>query len=146
MNIDGLTWHVTDELESPATEAIGEGLNVANFAAASLQDVRPLLCFARAASGEVIGGARARTWGQWAELQQLWVDVAHRRRGVGSKLIHLFEARAIERGCHVFYLETFSFQASELYLSLGYSVLADISGFPDGTNMSLMSKTLSSAN
>ena len=142
MNIDRLTWHVTDELESPATEVIAEGLDVANFAAASMRDVRPLLCFARAASGEIIGGARGRTWGRWAELQQLWVDVAHRRRGVGSKLIHLFEARAIERGCRVFYLQTFSFQAPDLYRSLGYSVLADISGFPDGIQMSLMTKNL----
>ena len=51
----------------------------------------------------------------------------YRRRGIGSQLIHEFERVAINRGCRTFYLETFSFQAPSLYLSLGYQVRLEAS-------------------
>jgi GNAT superfamily N-acetyltransferase len=113
----------------PEAAIVDAGLGAANEAAAPLHEVRPLASFARLPSGEVVGGAVGRTWGTCCELQQLWVEPANRRRGVGARLVREFERRAHARGCRTFYLETFSFQAPSLYRVLGYVVRLELTGF-----------------
>lgn len=129
---------VHDTLPEPETTLVGDGLDASNAAAAPLQDVMPLACFARQPSGAVVGGAIGRTWGECCELQQLWVDEAQRRQGIGADLVRAFEARAEARGCRTFYLETFSFQAPSLYRSLGYEVAVALEGFAPGIVKVLM--------
>ncbi len=126
-----LNYTVHDALP-PEAAIVDAGLGDANEAAAPLHEVQPLACFARRPDGEVLGGAVGRTWGTACELQQLWVDQAHRRRGIGAQLVREFESRARERGCRTFYLETFSFQAPSLYRSLGYTVRLELHGFGHG--------------
>jgi len=92
-------------------------------------DVQPLATFARDASGEVIGGAVGRTWGECCQLQQLWVVEPARRAGVGTALVRRFEEHARARGCCTFYLDTFSFQAPAFYRKLGYEPVLEIAGF-----------------
>ena len=117
----------------PDDEALVDaGLGAHNEQAAPLQDVARLSCFARLADGRAVGGAIGRTWGRCGELQQLWVDPAHRRQGLGAGLVRAFERQAQARGCDTFYLETFSFQAPALYLALGYEVGLELTGFAPG--------------
>ena len=129
---------VHDDLPAAEAAVIDAGLDAANAAAAALHEVRPLACFARLPSGVVVGGAVGRTWGACCELQQLWVEPAQRRRGLATRLVRAFEARAQARGCRVFYLETFSFQAPALYRSLGYATRHVIEGFAPGVAKFLM--------
>jgi GNAT superfamily N-acetyltransferase len=123
---------VRDDL--PATEGaiVDAGLDAHNVAAAPLGDVRPLSCFARLPSGEVVGGAVGRTWGRCCEVRQLWVAEAHRGRGLGTSLVRVLEGRAAERGCRTFYLETWTFQARRFYETLGYEVRLAIEGHAPG--------------
>lgn len=127
-----ISWEVHDDAPELEAGIVDHGLGEANDAAAPLHEVRRLSCFARLPSGAVVGGAVGRTWGECCELQQLWVDPAHRKRGIGARLVRLFEARAAARGCRTFYLETFSFQAPAFYESLGYRVATEFRGFPHG--------------
>ena len=129
MNIS-LTVH--NDVPSEEGGLVDVGLGKSNEAAAPLHEVSPLSCFAREPSGLVVGGALGRTWGTCCELQQLWVEQNHRRRGIGALLVRAFERQAKTRGCHTFYLETFSFQAPSLYLSLGYEVKLELTGFAPG--------------
>lgn len=133
-----------DSLPAEAAAVVDEGLGAANDAAAPLHEVRALACFARDAAGTVIGGAVGRTWGECCELQQLWVAPTHRRAGLGAALVRRFEARATERGCTFFYLETFSFQAPALYRSLGYDTLHRNAEFPHGIVKFAMGKQVPS--
>lgn len=133
---------VHDELPREDWLVVDSGLGEANDAAAPLHEVRPLSCFLRAPDGTVVGGAVGRTWGRCCELQQLFVRAEQRRRGLGARLVRAFEARAGERGCTTFYLETFSFQAPSLYRSLGYAVKAETHGFAPGIVKYLMGKEL----
>jgi ribosomal protein S18 acetylase RimI-like enzyme len=130
----------TDRPSPGDLDVVDSGLHLYNLAAADLGAVRPLACFARADSGEVIGGLRARQWGNAVEVQQLWVDEAHRRRGIGARLMHLLEQSAVGRGAAVIYLDTFSFQAPEFYRRCGYRAAARIDGFPQGIGKFLMVK------
>ena len=71
-----------------------------------------------------------RSWGSFCELQQLWVEPSHRRKGIGAQLLGAFEAHARSRGCSSFYLETFNFQAPGLYKALGYEVAYEHKMYP----------------
>jgi ribosomal protein S18 acetylase RimI-like enzyme len=127
-----VSFTVHDEVPREEGRLVDTGLGDFNAAAAPLHEVRKLSSFARLQSGIVIGGAVGRTWGTCCELQELWVSSEYRRRGIGTRLIGEFERRAQDRGCHTFYLETFSFQAPSLYRSLGYEVKLELHGFSDG--------------
>jgi ribosomal protein S18 acetylase RimI-like enzyme len=129
---------VHDDVPGEAAQLVDAGLAAANEAAAPLHEVQALSCFARLPSGEVVGGAVGRTWGRCCELQQLWVEPTRRRAGIGKQLVEQFEARARERGCKSFYLETFSFQAPGLYRSLGYEVKLELRGFSTGISKYVM--------
>jgi ribosomal protein S18 acetylase RimI-like enzyme len=120
--MDAIEIQAHDGLPPSETALVDAGLGAANEAAAPLHEVRPLSCFARTADGRVVGGAVGRRWGACCELQQLWVDPAHRRQGIATRLIDAFERHAQGLGCTSFYLETFSFQSPALYESLGYRV------------------------
>jgi len=134
-----------DSYPAEETALVDRGLGEANDAAAPLHEVQPISCFARTASGRVIGGAVGRRWGSCCELQQLWVEPTHRRTGVGTQLIAAFEAHARKHGCSSFYLETFSFQAPELYRSVGYAVAFENNVYPHGVIKYVMVKHVGSA-
>jgi ribosomal protein S18 acetylase RimI-like enzyme len=136
-----LAFTTTDTPPDDRLLAVDAGLERHNHDAARLADVRPLAAFATDDSETVVGGAVGRTWGKCCELQQLWVAPEHRSRGVGSRLLLEFEARARTRGCSVFYLTTLSFQAPEFYRRHGYDVLARIAGYPEGIVKFLMHRT-----
>lgn len=135
--MEALTWAVHDDVPAAPGRIVDDGLGQSNEAAAPVGDVSRLSCFANV-GGSIVGGAVGRTWGECCELKQLWVDPAYRRRGIGTKLVRLFEGRAAERGCRTFYLETFSFQAPAFYRKLGYQPAAEIRGFPGGIVKYLM--------
>jgi ribosomal protein S18 acetylase RimI-like enzyme len=135
-----LSYTVHDDLPEES-RLIDAGLGTANAQAAPLHEVQPLSCFARLASNQVVGGAIGRTWGPCCELQQLWVDPKHRRRGIAKRLVKEFEARATARGCHTFYLETFNFQVPALYRALGYEVRYEHAVYPYGIVKYVMVKS-----
>ena len=56
--------------------------------------------------------------------------------------MQLFEERATARGCRVFYLETFSFQAPAFYRNLGYESALELRGFPCGIVKHVMTKRI----
>ncbi len=116
------------------------GLGESNEATAPLHEVQPISAFARLGSGQLVGGAVGRWWGLCCELQQLWVDPSQRRQGIGANLVRAFESRARTHGCTTIYVETFSFQAPELYLGLGYKIEYERKGYPRGIVKYHMSK------
>ena len=131
-----------DDPPKAVLDAVDEGLERHNQAAAPLHDVRPLACVARDEAGRVIGGAVGRTWGSCCELLQLWVDPGSRKQGIASRLLERFERRAAGRGCRIYYLTTLSFQAPAFYRKRGYAAIAEISGYPDGISKYLMHKVV----
>jgi len=120
---------VHDDVPSELARIVGDGLSEDNERAAPMEDVHPLACFVRDVSGEVIGGAIGRTWGECCQLQQLWVAAPARGAGIGTRLMRRFEDHACTRGCRTFYLDTFSFQAPAFYRKLGYAPVLEIAGF-----------------
>ena len=129
-----------DAHPAAASAKVDEGLGQFNDSAAPLHEVKPLSSFALTEDGTVIGGAIGRRWGVCCELQQLWVDAAHRKQGIARQLMAAFETQAASHGCTSFYLETFNFQAPDFYRSLGYEVAHQNALFPHGISKFLMVK------
>ena len=121
---------------------IDRGLHSYNQRSADLDAIRRFACYAKDVEGVLVGGALARWWGTACELQQIWVDEALRRRGIGALLMRKVEAIAIERGCQLLYLDTFSFQAPEFYYRLDYEIACRFDGFPDGESKFILRKSL----
>lgn len=121
--------------------SVDDGLEEHNTSVAPLSEVRPLSVIARDSDGRVQGGAVGRTWGACCELLQLWVAKNLRSQGVGTRLLQQFEQSARTRGCTVFYLTTLSYQAPDFYRSHGYTVAAEISGYPNGIRKFLLRRS-----
>lgn len=141
-HVPELTFTLLDRLPVDEARRIDAGLDASNLAAAPLHEIRPLACFVRDVDGAVVGGAIGRTWGTSAELQQLWVAPALRRRGIGTRLVREFERAAAARGCRTVLLETFSFQHPRLYLALGYRPMSELRAYPHGIVKYVMTRDL----
>ncbi|NDY91463.1 GNAT family N-acetyltransferase [Ideonella livida] len=128
---------------------VDTGLEMSNEMAAPLDQVRPLAVMRGVADAQgrlrrdaLVGGAMGRSWGACVELQQLWVHPDRRLQGHGRLLVEAFERAALQRGCRLVYLETFTFQAPEFYARLGYQTGHQIAGFGAGIRKLLLTKAL----
>jgi GNAT superfamily N-acetyltransferase len=133
MDTPDLRWTLHAQAAPAAlADAVDGGLGEANLAAEPrLADVQPLATGVW--DGErAVGGAIGRTWGECAEVQQLWVEPGLRGRGLGARLLADFERAAAARGARRLYLDTFSFQAPDFYARQGWRVALAIEGFADG--------------
>ena len=93
--------------------------------------------------GTIIAGCTAvRTvWGT-AELDFLWVDEAHRRQGLGTKLLCQVEQIIKESGCTIIQLDTFDWQARGFYEKNGYALFGTLEDCPPGHCRYYMKKSL----
>lgn len=80
-----------------------------------------LSIFLRDESGAVVAGIYGWTAYGWLRIDVLWVQENLRGQGLGKQLLAAAEAEGIRRGCQFATLDSFSFQAPEMYKKLGYS-------------------------
>ena len=113
-------------------DALEERLYEHNRAATGHADGRGLGFEAAGQDGARIGAIAGHTWGGVAEIAQLWVDPAHRRRGLGLKLLDAALAEARTRGCSQVFLMTYDFQAPWLYEKRGFERVIEIPDWPRG--------------
>jgi GNAT superfamily N-acetyltransferase len=80
----------------------------------------------------VAGGAFRRYDATTAELKRMWTHSAHRRRGLGLRVIAELERVAAQRGYRRIFLTTGPKQpeAKGMYLAAGYSPLFDLTVDP----------------
>lgn len=93
-------------------------------------DVNAIGCFARNDEGKVIGGLTGEMFNNTVFVEYLWVDTEARISGLGSKLISLLEEQVKSHGVTHLYLDTYSFQALDFYLKLGFEKVGQYSGYP----------------
>lgn len=72
--------------------------------------------------GSLLAGFSARTFGNWLQIDNLWVSETLRGQNIGSQLLAQAELIAIERGCIYAILDTLNFQARPFYEDRGYTL------------------------
>ena len=77
-------------------------------------------------NGTIVAGIVAGGVCDTLEIEFLFVDEAHRGKGLGKRLIAHAEEAARRGGLTRVLLNTYSFQAPEFYKKLGYTVAAKI--------------------
>jgi GNAT superfamily N-acetyltransferase len=82
--------------------------------------------FIRDADDKIVAGLDGMVEANWLFVDNLWVAESLRGLGIGSWLLAEGEHRAVARGCHSAWLDTFSFQAPDFYRKLGYTVFATL--------------------
>jgi GNAT superfamily N-acetyltransferase len=65
-----------------------------------------------------------------------------RGAGLGRQLMEQAEQEAIHRGCHIIWLDTFTFQARGFYERLGYTVFGTLEDYPPGHSRFFLRKNL----
>ena len=93
---------------------------------------QPLAALARDEAGELLGGATGKINWNWLQVDLLWVAEECRSQGLGSQLLSMLESEAVDRGCTMAHVDTFSFQAQDFYQALGYQVFAVLEDYPTG--------------
>jgi len=94
----------------------------------------------RDADGALVGGLDGILYCEWLFVDNLWIHDDLQRQGFGRDLIARAERRAVERGCHSSWLDTF--QALEFYQKLGYTVFGSLEDYPPGQTRYFLRKRL----
>ncbi len=119
-------------------DALEDRLYEHNWLATGRNDGAALSFSAQDGDGALIGGVAGYTWAGMSEIRQLWVDWAHRGRGLGRRLVEAAVGEADRRGCAVVFVASYDFQAPGLYERCGFERIAELADFPPGhTNVIL---------
>ncbi len=96
-------------------------------------------------NGDIIAGINSimYAWGI-VFIGILFVDEAHRAKGLGIKLLKHVENEAKKNGGYLALLDTFDFQAKDFYIKAGYEVFGTVHDCPPGHTRYHMLKRLNS--
>lgn len=92
--------------------------------------------------GIIIGGLIGLTYWNWLYIDRLWVDIKHRGKGIGTKILETVEQEARLRGCIGIHLDTHDFQNVAFYERKGFKIQGEIKDLPKGHYRYLLTKIL----
>lgn len=130
------------EVDQPAWEIIGGGLTAFNTQQAGEDNGKKLCFVVKKPDGQNVGGVIGATYWNWLYINLMWIQEDLRDQGYGKQLLGLAEEKARQRGAKHAYLDTFSFQALDFYMKLGYEVFGELQDFPQGHQRFFMKKQL----
>jgi GNAT superfamily N-acetyltransferase len=120
-----LTVHI--EPASELLDGVRDALKAFNESCLGDYSSTQLLARVSDAEDRLIGGAHGWLQFGWLYVHILWVDDAHRRQGIGTRLMYALEDMARSRGITRARLQTADFQtALTFYRGLGYEVIAEL--------------------
>ena len=80
--------------------------------------------------GNLVAGMVAETFGNWLEIEYLYVSDDLRGQGIGSKILEMAENESRNRGCKYSFVDTFNFQAQKFYEKHGYKEVFALKKYP----------------
>lgn len=140
--------YIIKESNKEEAELIVDGLIAYNLSKIPLIQDFPLIWINRVivdTNGDIVAGINSKMY-CWncLYIDSLWVKEAHRKEGLGSKLLNEVEKIAKEKGCHLIHLDTFDFQAKDFYIKHGYEFFGTLDECPKGHKRYFMKKVYSS--
>lgn len=109
-----------ENTESEKTQELANLIRAYNRAKREPSKSEPLNIYLEDEQGNLMGGMAAETFGNWLEIEYLYVRDDLRGQGLGSKILKMAEKESRERSCKYSFVDTFNFQAPKFYEKHGY--------------------------
>ena len=119
-----------EDTESQKAQKIGELVRSYNRSKREAAESEPLNLYVEDDSGELLAGLVAETFGNWLEIEYLFVKEELRGQGIGSQLLQRAESEAKKRNCRYAFVNTYQFQAPAFYQKHGYQEVFTLKDYP----------------
>jgi len=119
-----------DNTESQKAQEIGDLIRSYNRSKREAAESEPLNLYVEDDSGQVMAGLVAETFGNWLEIEYLFVKEDLRGQGIGSQLLQQAESEAKNRNCRFAFVNTYQFQAPDFYKRHGYKEVFTLQDYP----------------
>lgn len=119
-----------ENTESQKAQEIGNLIRSYNRSKRETAESEPLNLYVEDDSGELLAGLVAETFGNWLEIEYLFVKEELRGQGIGSQLLQRAESEAKKRNCRYVSLNTYQFQAPDFYQKQGYKEVFTLKDYP----------------
>ena len=121
---------ILENEESQKAQEIGNLIRAYNRSKREEAESEPLNLYVEDEKGNLLAGLIAETFGNWLEIEYLFVKEELRGQGIGSKLLQQAESEAKNRNCRFAFVNTYQFQAPDFYLSHGYKEVFRLQDYP----------------
>ena len=119
-----------ENIESQKSQIIGDLIRSYNRSKREVAESEPLNLYVEDEHGEIMAGLVAETFGNWLEIEYLFVKEDLRGQGIGSQLLHQAESEAKKRNCRFAFVNTYQFQAPAFYQKQGYKEVFTLKDYP----------------
>ena len=119
-----------ENTESQKSQIIGDLIRSYNRSKREVAESEPLNLYVEDEHGEIMAGLVAETFGNWLEIEYLFVKEDIRGQGIGSQLLHQAESEAKKRNCRFAFVNTYQFQAPVFYQKQGYKEVFALKDYP----------------
>ena len=119
-----------ENTESQKSQIIGDLIRSYNRSKREVAESEPLTLYVEDEHGEIMAGLVAETFGNWLEIEYLFVKEDLRGQGIGSQLLHQAESEAKMRNCRFAFVNTYQFQAPAFYQKYGYKEVFTLKDYP----------------
>ena len=116
--------------ESHKAQEIGDLIRAYNRSKREEATSEPLNLYVEDEKGNLMAGLVAETFGNWFEIEYLFVKEELRGQGIGSKLLQQAEREAKNRNCRFAFVNTYQFQAPDFYQRHGYKEVFTLQDYP----------------
>ena len=121
---------ILENTESQKSQEIGDLIRSYNRSKREKAESEPLNLYVEDDKGELMAGLVAETFGNWLEIEYLFVKEEFRGQGIGSQLLQQAESEAKKRNCRYVFVNTYQFQAPNFYQKQGYKEVFTLKDYP----------------
>ncbi len=121
---------ILENTESQKAQEIGDLIHSYNRSKREKAESEPLNLYVEDDKGELMAGLVAETFGNWLEIEYLFVKEEFRGQGIGSQLLQQAESEAKKKNCRYAFVNTYQFQAPTFYQKQGYEEVFTLTDYP----------------
>jgi len=119
-----------ENTKSQKAQEIGDLIRSYNRSKRETAESEPLNLYVEDEHGQLLAGLVAETFGNWLEIEYLFVKEELRGQGIGSQLLQQAESEAKKRNCRFAFVNTYQFQAPAFYQKHGYQEVFTMKDYP----------------
>lgn len=119
-----------ENTESQKSQVIGDLIRSYNRSKREVAESEPLNLYIEDENGQLMAGLVAEIFGNWLEIEYLFVKEDLRGQGIGTQLLQQAESEAKKRNCRYVFVNTYQFQAPAFYQKYGYKEVFTLKDYP----------------